>query len=68
MIPIRADVDLISASDFKKIYEENPIVKSQIKKPKQTIYANLRETEDQNGEQLELEVIARIKELSKADK
>ena len=56
---IGADVDLISASDFKKIYEANPIVKSQIKKPKQKIYAL-------NGE--ELEVIARIKEAKFTNK
>ena len=48
-----ADVDLISVSDFKKIYEANPNVKSQIRKPTQKIYAL-------NSE--ELEVIARIKE------
>ena len=51
--------NLISASDFKKIYEANPIVKSQIKKPKQKIYAL-------NGE--ELEVIARIKEAKFTNK
>ena len=44
-----ADVDLISESDFKKIYEANPNVKRKIKKPKQKIYAL-------NGE--ELQVIA----------
>ena len=32
-----ADVDLISVKDFKKIHEENPEIKKQIKKPKQKI-------------------------------
>lgn len=54
-----ADVDLISASDFKRIHEINPDVKSQIKKPKQKIYAL-------NGE--ELEVIARIKDAKLTNK
>ena len=34
-----ADVDFIPESDFKKIYEENLATRSQLKKPKQKIYA-----------------------------
>ena len=32
-----ADVDLIPASDFKKIYEQNPDIKKHIKKPKEDL-------------------------------